>query len=81
MEVLIKIDSADENQATELLGLIFGRCTGGFLEIRAFNQKKTHQRFFSLPSELAQAAKFATALREDVFFGYSLDYGVTGFMW
>jgi len=60
---------AFQDQAAELFYLIFGQCPNGFLEVRSFPQDRTHQRFFSIPLEISQAAQFAAGLRDDVFFG------------
>lgn len=60
------------NQAGEFLQVIFGHCTEGFVECRAFRDEKIHQRFFSIPSELEKAARFAGDLKTEVFFGAGL---------
>ncbi len=63
-----------QNQAAQLFALIFGQCPDGFLEVRAFHWDKARQPFFSIPSEIAGAIRFAVSLQEEVFFGVGVRF-------
>jgi hypothetical protein len=59
----------DISQAENFFKAIFGRQSGGFLEIRAFpsGKNKPIQRFFSIP-QLGEAAAFAVRLKNQVYY-------------